>query len=71
MKKIGWIGAGIMGKSMIRNLMKQGFEVMVYARTPAKIEDILQEGATLMPTIAQCAAQSDVVFTMVGFPRDV
>lgn len=71
MKKIGWIGAGIMGKSMIRNLMKQGFEVMVYARTPAKIEDILQEGATLMPTIAQCAAQSDVVITMVGFPRDV
>ncbi len=71
MKKIGWIGAGIMGKSMIRNLMKQGFEVLVYARNPGKVEDILQEGAVLMPTIAQCAEQSDVVITMVGFPRDV
>lgn len=71
MKKIGWIGAGIMGKSMIRNLMKQGFEVLVYARTPGKVKDILQEGAVLMPTIAQCAEQSDVVITMVGFPRDV
>ena len=35
MKKIGFIGVGIMGKSMVRNLMKAGFEVSIYARTKA------------------------------------
>ena len=45
MKKIGFIGVGIMGKSMVRNLMKAGFEVSIYARTKAKVEDVLQEGA--------------------------
>ena len=71
MQTIGWIGAGIMGKSMIRNLMKHGFEVLVYARTPQKACDIVEQGAKLAPTIAQCAAQSDVLITMVGFPKDV
>ena len=40
MKKIGFIGVGIMGKSMVRNLMKAGFEVSIYARTKAKVEDV-------------------------------
>ena len=43
MKKIGFIGVGIMGKSMVRNLMKAGFEVSIYARTKAKVEDVLQQ----------------------------
>ena len=42
MKKIGFIGVGIMGKSMVRNLMKAGFEVSIYARTKAKVEDVLK-----------------------------
>lgn len=41
MKKIGFIGVGIMGKSMVRNLMKAGFEVVIYTRTKAKVEDVL------------------------------
>lgn len=41
MKKIGFIGVGIMGKSMVRNLMKVGFEVAIYTRTKAKVEDVL------------------------------
>ncbi len=41
MKKIGFIGVGIMGKSMVRNLMKAGFEVAIYTRTKAKVEDVL------------------------------
>ena len=45
MKKIGFIGIGIMGKSMVRNLMKAGYEVAVYNRTKAKAEDVVAEGA--------------------------
>lgn len=45
MKKIGFIGVGIMGKSMVRNLMKAGYEVAIYTRTRSKVEDIIGEGA--------------------------
>ena len=45
MKKIGFIGVGIMGKSMVRNLMKAGYELHIYARTKAKVEDVIGEGA--------------------------
>lgn len=45
MKKIGFIGVGIMGKSMVRNLMKAGFELHIYARTRSKVEDVISEGA--------------------------
>lgn len=38
MKKIGFIGVGIMGKSMVRNLIKAGFELHIYARTKSKVE---------------------------------
>ena len=58
MKKIGFIGVGIMGKSMVRNLMKAGFEVSIYARTKAKVEDVLQEGALWCNSIGSCAADS-------------
>ena len=71
MKKIGFIGVGIMGKSMVRNLMKAGFEVAVYTRTKAKIEDVISEGAIWCDTIKECAADRDVVISIVGYPRDV
>lgn len=71
MKKIGFIGVGIMGKAMVRNLMKAGFEVSVYTRTKAKIEDVLAEGALWCDTAAACAAGRDVVITIVGYPKDV
>ena len=71
MKKIGFIGVGIMGKSMVRNLMKAGFEVSIYARTKAKVEDVLQEGALWCNSIGSCAAGKDAVITIVGFPKDV
>lgn len=71
MERIGWIGAGIMGKPMAKNLMKAGYEVHVYARHPEKVTDIVEEGATFHATIADCVKASDVVITMVGFPSDV
>lgn len=71
MKKIGFIGIGIMGKSMVRNLMKAGYEVAVYNRTKSKAEDVVAEGALWCDTVAQCAAGRDVVISIVGYPKDV
>lgn len=71
MKKIGFIGTGIMGKSMIRNLMKAGFEVAVYNRTKARADDVVAEGAIWRDTVKECVADRDVVITIVGYPKDV
>ena len=71
MKKIGFIGAGVMGKFMILNLMKKGFEVEVYARNKEKIKDILDAGAIFCENIESCAKDKDVVITIVGYPKDV
>lgn len=71
MKKVGFIGIGIMGKSMARNLMKAGFEVSVYTRTKAKAEDIIAEGAVWCDDVRTCAAGRDAVITIVGYPKDV
>ena len=71
MQKIGWIGVGIMGKAMVRNLMKAGFEVHIYVRHPEKVADVTAEGAVLHGTIGDCVRASKVVITMVGFPKDV
>ena len=51
MKKIGFIGVGIMGKSMVKNLMKAGFELHIYARTKSKVNDVIEEGAIFHETI--------------------
>lgn len=71
MQKIGWIGVGIMGKAMVRNLMKAGYEVHIYARHPEKVADVTAEGAVLHGTIGDCVRASGVIITMVGFPQDV
>lgn len=71
MKDIGFIGVGIMGKSMVRNLMKAGYELHIYARTKAKVEDVISEGAVFHDSIAECVEDRDAVITIVGFPRDV
>jgi len=71
MKKISFIGVGIMGKSMVRNLMKHGYEVDIYARSRAKVEDVVTEGAVFHDSIADCVRDGDVVITIVGFPQDV
>ena len=71
MRKIGFIGVGIMGRSMVRNLMKAGYEVHIYARTKAKVEDVISEGAVFHESIADCVKGRDAVITIVGFPQDV
>ena len=71
LKRIGFIGVGVMGKGMVRNLMKAGFEVSVWARHPEKVQDVVCEGAHWCDTLAECAAAQDAVLTIVGFPTDV
>lgn len=71
MKKIGFVGVGVMGKAMVRNLMKNGFEVAVYTRTREKITDLLDEGACWCDDVATCAHGREAVITMVGYPKDV
>ena len=69
--KIGWIGTGVMGKSMAGHLLSAGYEVTLYSRTPAKSEDLLARGARWAATPLEVAKASDIIFTMVGYPHDV
>lgn len=71
MNKIGFIGVGIMGKGMVHNLLKNGFEVHIYARNRQKVEETVAEGAKFHATIAECVKGCEAVITMVGFPQDV
>jgi 3-hydroxyisobutyrate dehydrogenase len=68
---LGWIGTGIMGRSMCGHLMAAGHGMTVYSRTRDRAEDLLGRGATWAPTPRVVAEASEVVFTMVGFPQDV
>ena len=56
---------------MVRNLMKAGFELHLYARHPEKVQLLIGEGAILHDSIAACTKASEAVVTMVGFPQDV
>jgi 3-hydroxyisobutyrate dehydrogenase/2-hydroxy-3-oxopropionate reductase len=71
MKSIGFIGIGVMGKSMVRNLMKNGYSVAIYTRTKSKVLDVIAEGAAWCEDVKTCAAGRDAVITMVGYPKDV
>jgi 3-hydroxyisobutyrate dehydrogenase len=69
--KLGFIGLGIMGLSMARNLLKAGFPVRVWNRTPAKMSALANEGATTAASPADLAAQCDVIFICVSDTPDV
>ncbi|MEC9475565.1 MAG: NAD(P)-dependent oxidoreductase [Planctomycetota bacterium] len=68
---IGWIGCGVMGSSMVRNLLAGGFPVSVFTRTPSKAQELIDAGAGSVSTAAELARQNDVVISMVGYPEDV
>ncbi|WP_294359644.1 NAD(P)-dependent oxidoreductase [uncultured Clostridium sp.] len=71
MKSIGFIGIGVMGKHMVRNLMKKGYEVSIYSRTKSKAKEVMEEGAKWCDDIRSCVKDKDVVITIVGYPKDV
>ncbi|MBC7826528.1 MAG: NAD(P)-dependent oxidoreductase [Chitinophagaceae bacterium] len=70
-KKIGWIGTGIMGNPMAKHLLNAGYKLNVYNRTRQKAEDLIDMGAAWYDTPADIAANSEVIITMIGFPKDV
>jgi 3-hydroxyisobutyrate dehydrogenase len=69
--RIGWIGTGVMGRWMCQHLMTHGYQATVYNRTQEKAQPLLQGGAAWGATPRAVAEGSDVVFAIVGFPRDV
>jgi 3-hydroxyisobutyrate dehydrogenase len=68
---IGFIGIGVMGKSMVSNLMADGYQVHIYTRTKGKAEDLLNQGAVWQDSPALIAKAADVIITMIGYPKDV
>ena len=69
--RIGWIGTGVMGKSMAANLLRAGYVLSVHNRTQEKAQPLSEMGAVLKNSPAEIAEVSDVVFLMVGYPADV
>ncbi|GLI20274.1 oxidoreductase [Tepidanaerobacter syntrophicus] len=68
---IGFIGTGVMGKSMAKNLIKAGYELLVYNRTKSKAQELIELGAAWKDSPAEIAKEADAVITMVGYPKDV
>ena len=70
--KLAFIGIGVMGESIARNLMRGGHDMVIFNRTrQAGVERLLSEGAKWASSPQAAAACADVVFTMVGYPKDV
>ena len=69
--RIGWIGTGVMGRSMCGHLLAKGFRATVFNRTKDKAQGLLDQGAQWAESPRAVAQASDVVFTMVGYPADV
>lgn len=70
-KTIGWIGTGLMGNPMVKHLVKAGFKVQVHNRTKEKASDLIEMGCTWFDSPGELAAASDVIVTIIGFPKDV
>lgn len=68
---IGFIGTGVMGKSMVNNLLNAGYQVSIYTRTKTKAEQLIQQGADWENSVANLSRKVDVIMTMVGYPKDV
>lgn len=71
MKKIGFIGTGVMGTGIIKNMLKAGYSVTVFNRTKAHADPVVEAGATWADSAKAVTEVSEIVFTMVGFPPDV
>lgn len=70
-KKIGFIGLGVMGHAIAANLLADGYDLHVYNRTASKADDLVANGAHLAATPKAVAEVSDLIITMVGYPTDV
>ncbi|KAK8796231.1 hypothetical protein WA171_004192, partial [Blastocystis sp. BT1] len=69
--RVGWIGTGVMGGSMCQHLIDAGYQCTVFNRTPSKCNGLVAKGAKLVSSPLEVAQNSDVVFSIVGYPADV
>lgn len=69
--RIGFIGTGVMGKSIVKHFLANGHEVMVYNRTKSKTDELVAQGAIWQETPAEVTNVSEIIFSMVGYPSDV
>ena len=69
--RIGFIGTGVMGKSIVKHFLAKGHEVMVYNRTKSKSDELVAQGAIWQETPAEVTNASEIIFSMVGYPSDV
>jgi 3-hydroxyisobutyrate dehydrogenase len=69
--KVGFVGLGMMGSPMCSHILNAGYEVSVFNRTKSKSEDLIKKGAKWQNSPKEVAQNSDVIFTIVGFPKDV
>ncbi len=70
-KSIGFLGIGVMGHSMCGHIMNAGYTCAIYNRTKSKAEDLMEQGAIWCSNPKEVAKKSDIIFTIVGFPKDV
>ncbi|PFP32499.1 oxidoreductase [Priestia megaterium] len=70
-KTIGFIGTGVMGKSMAGHILNEGHKLLVYNRTQSRAKELVDKGAVWIETVGELAEQSDIIITMVGYPQDV
>lgn len=70
-ERVGFIGLGIMGRGMARNLLKAGFELQVWNRTASRMDELVAEGAHDTASPAELAAQCDIIITCVSDTPDV
>lgn len=68
---IGFVGTGVMGTSMAKHLLNNGYPLHVYTRTKRKADDLLRVGAVWENSVESLAQVSDVIITMIGTPLDV
>ena len=69
--KLGFIGIGVMGKSMAGHLLDAGYELHIHTRTRSSAQELIDNGATWHDDVGGVARVAGVIFTIVGFPRDV
>lgn len=68
---IGFVGTGVMGKSMAEHLIKEGYIVNVFNRTKSKADSLIEQGAEWCDTVKLLSQNSDVIISIVGYPKDV
>lgn len=68
---VGWIGTGVMGRSMAGHLLDAGCRLVVFNRSSEKSRPLIERGAEEADTPAEVARRCDIIFVMVGYPRDV